>query len=143
MQASAKVMYSIAAYLFVSLIVYTLGVNFIDSNGYLMGPEWVGIVSLLLAFLLAMMLGGYFHLTANKADLLPEDWEEAETEDAAGIYGFFAPSSIWPFAMTMSIAVLGLGVIYLYYWLIVLGAILLVWSTTMLSLQYGLPKEKH
>ena len=45
--------------------------------------------------------------------------------------------------MTGSIALLGLGIIFLYFWLIVLGAACLVASVTGLSLQYGSPKEKH
>ncbi|PZO98561.1 MAG: cytochrome-c oxidase [Corynebacterium urealyticum] len=143
MRATSKVFYSIATYLFVSLNVYVLGVNFVKDDGYLYGPEWVGIVGMILSVVLCIMLGGYLQFTDNRVDVVPEDWEEAETEDGAGILGFFSPSSIWPLAMTGSIAVLGLGVIFLYYWLIALGAVLLVTSVTGLSLQYGLPKEKH
>lgn len=143
MGAGAKVFYSIGAYLLISVVVYVLGVNFVQDDGFRQGPEWAGIVGLSLAFLLALMLGGYLHITDSRTDVLPEDWEEAETEDAAGIYGFFSPSSIWPFMMTMAVAVLGLGVIFLYYWMIALGAAMLLWATTMLSLQYGMPKEKH
>lgn len=143
MRASSKVFYSIAAYLFVAEIVYIFGVNLVKDDGYLYGPEWAGMVGMGLALLLSLMLGGYLHITDSRMDVLPEDWEEAETEDAAGIYGFFSPGSIWPFAMTMSIAVLGLGIIFLYFWMIALGAVMLVGATTMLSLQYGLPKEKH
>lgn len=143
MRVGAKVFYGIAVYIIVSLLVYIFGVNLIQDDGYLYGPEWIGIVGMTLATLLCLMLGGYLHITDNKTDIAPEDWEEAETEDGAGILGFFSPNSIWPFAMTISIIPLGLGVIYLYFWLIALGAVMLVFSTTMLSLQYGLPKEKH
>ena len=143
MRATSKVFYSIATYLFVSLIVYILGVTFVKDDGYLYGPEWVGIVGMLLSIVLCLMLGGYLHFTDNRSDVLPEDWEEAETEDSAGILGFFSPSSIWPLAMTGSIALLGIGVIFLYYWLIALGAACLIAACTGLSLQYGLPKEKH
>ncbi|QPK78528.1 cytochrome c oxidase subunit 4 [Corynebacterium lizhenjunii] len=143
MRAGANVFYGIAIYLLVSELVYIFGVNLVRDDGYLYGPEWVGIVGMGLAILLCVMLGVYLHFTDSRTDLAPEDWEEAETEDGAGILGFFSPGSIWPFAMTMSVAVLGLGVIFLYYWLIVLGAAMLVWSTTKLSLQYGVPKEKH
>ena len=143
MRATSKVFYAIATYLFVSLIVYVIGVNYVKDDGYLYGAEWVGIVGMLLAMLLCIMLGGYLHFTDNRVDVTPEDWEEAETEDGAGILGFFSPSSIWPLCMTGSIAVLGLGIIFLYFWMIILGAVLLVTSVTGLSLQYGLPKEKH
>ena len=143
MRVGALVFYGIFVYLVVSEIVYILAVNFVQDDGYVYGPEWVGIVGMALAALLCLMLAGYLQFTDSRSDIVPEDWEEAETEDGAGILGFFSPGSIWPFAMTMSIAVLGLGVIFLYYWLIIVGAVMLVWSTTMLSLQYGLPKEKH
>ena len=143
MRATSKVFYSIATYLLVSLIVYIFGVTFVKDDGYLYGAEWVGIVGMFLAFLLCMMLGAYLHFTDNRSDVLPEDWEEAETEDAAGILGFFSPGSIWPLAMTGAIALLGLGDIFLYFWLIALGAVCLIAACTGLTLQYGLPKEKH
>ncbi|MFH0410944.1 cytochrome c oxidase subunit 4 [Corynebacterium sp. L4756] len=143
MRASAKTFYSIGAYIFVALLAYVFGTAFMDNDGSMIGPEYVGIVALTLSFLFCLMLGGYFHITSKGIDVLPEDWEEAEVEDAQGIYGFFAPSSIWPFAMTASIAVLGYGIVFFYLWMIALGAVMLLWSTTMLSLQYGLPKEKH
>ena len=143
MRATSKVFYSIATYLFVSLIVYIFGVTLVKDDGYLYGAEWVGIVGMFLAFLLCMMLGAYLHFTDDRSDVLPEDWEEAETEDAAGILGFFSPGSIWPLAMTGAIGLLGLGIIFLYFWLIALGAVCLIAACTGLSLQYGLPKEKH
>lgn len=138
MRATSKVFYSIATYLLVSLIVYIFGVTFVKDDGYLYGAEWVGIVGMFLAFLLCMMLGAYLHFTDDRSDVLPEDWEEAETEDAAGILGFFSPGSIWPLAMTGAIGLLGLGIIFLYFWLIALGAVCLIAACTGLSLQYGL-----
>ena len=89
------------------------------------------------------MLGGYLHFTEKRIDVLPEDWEEAEIADGFGTLGFFSPHSIWPFAMSMAVAVLGFGIVFMHYWLIALGAIFLIYTTVMLNLQYGLPKEKH
>ena len=143
MRATSKVFYSIATYLFVSLVVYVLGVNFVKDDGYLYGPEWAGIVGLTLAFLLCVMLGVYINFTDSRVDVAPEDWEEAETEDGAGILGFFSPGSIWPFAMSMSIGVLGLGIAFWQLWLLAIGAVLLIGTTAMLNLQYGIPREKH
>lgn len=143
MRAGSKVFYAIAAYLGISLIVYVFGTVYVKDDAYLYGAEWAGTVGLLLAFLLAMMLAGYLHFTEARMDILPEDWEEAEVEDKAGIYGFFSPWSIWPFFMSVAIALLGFGIIFMYYWLIALGAAALVFACGGLSLQYGLPKEKH
>ncbi|APT92204.1 cytochrome C oxidase [Corynebacterium phocae] len=143
MRAGSNVFYGIATYLIVAEIVYIFGVNYVRDDGYLYVAEWVGIVSMALAAIMALMLAAYLQLTDSKTDLAPEDWEEAETEDGAGILGFFSPNSIWPLAMTGAIAVLGLGIIYLYYWMIATGAVLLVIAVGGLCLQYGLPKEKH
>lgn len=143
MRPGAKVMFSIAAFLAVMSVVYVMATMRVQDDAYLYGMEWAGGVALILSFVLALMLGAYIQFTTNRMDLLPEDFEEAEVEDAAGTLGFFSPSSIWPFAMSVSIAVLGFGIIFYFFWMIALGAVMLVWACTMLSLQYGLPKEKH
>lgn len=143
MQAGAKTFYSIAAYFFVALLIYLFGTTFMSNDASLMGPEYVGIVAFVLSVLFSLMLAVYLHITSRGMDVLPEDWEEAEVEDAAGIYGFFSPGSIWPFAMAAAIFVLGYGIVFFYIWMIALGAVLLFWTTAMLSLQYGMPKEKH
>ncbi|KAJ8135495.1 hypothetical protein OY671_011292, partial [Metschnikowia pulcherrima] len=127
----------------VSSIVYIFGVTFVKDDGYLYGAEWVGIVGMFLAFSSCMMSGAYLHFTDDRSDVSPEDWEEAETEDSAGILGFFSPSSIWPSAMAGAIGILGLGVIFLYFWSIALGAVCLIAACTGSSSQYGSPKEKH
>ena len=143
MKPSAKTFYSIGAYIFIALLLYAFGTAYMDNDASMGGAEYVGIVALTMSLLLCLMLGGYLHITERGTDVLPEDWEEAEVEDAAGIYGFFSPGSIWPFAMTCAIGILGYGLAFYFLWMIVLGLAMLAWSATMLSLQYGLPKEKH
>ncbi|AEQ06979.1 cytochrome c oxidase subunit 4 [Corynebacterium pseudotuberculosis] len=143
MKATSKIMYSMATFLAVMSVIYVFATMYVRDSGSHPGFEWAGGVSLILATLLTLMLGGYLHFTENRIDILPEDWEEAEVADAAGTLGFFSPNSIWPAAMSGSVAVLGFGVIFLHYWLIAVGAALLIYTTTMLNLQYGMPKEKH
>lgn len=143
MRPGAKVMFSIATFIGVVAVIYTLATMWVQDDAYLYGVEWVGVVALVLSFALALMLGAYIQFSGSKSDFLPEDFEEAEVEDAAGTLGFFSPGSIWPFAMSMSLLVVGFGIAFFYYWMMILGALLLVWSIAMLSLQYGMPKEKH
>lgn len=150
MNASAKIMYGFAAFLGIVAVFYFFATVYVSDAGnmHLEGAgtfnyEWAGGVALFLATLFTLMLGGYLQITDRRADVLPEDWEEAEIADGAGTLGFFSPHSIWPFAMSLAVLVLGLGIIYLYWWLIAFGAVLLIWTTTMLNLQYGMPKEKH
>lgn len=143
MRSGAKIMFSIAAFLGIVALIYIFGTMWLQDDAYLYGVEWAGSFAIVLAFLLAMMLGVYLQFTSNRIDTLPEDWEEAEVEDKAGVLGFFSPGSIWPFAMSVAVGVLGLGIVFMFYWMIALGAIMLIWACTMLSLQYGMPKEKH
>ncbi|WKD58967.1 cytochrome c oxidase subunit 4 [Corynebacterium caspium] len=143
MKSGSRVMYGITMFLFIMVIIYTPATIFVKDDAWIYGIEWAGVVALTLATLLALMLAVYLQFTERRSDILPEDWEEAEIADKAGILGFFSPSSIWPVAMSGAILVLGLGIIYMHYWLIVLGAALLVYTTVRLSMQYGLPREKH
>lgn len=143
MNASAKIMYGLTAFLAVCTVIYFVATAHVHDSGNIVGIEWAGGTALALSVLLCLMLGGYLHFTEKRIDVLPEDWEEAEIADGAGTLGFFSPSSIWPAAMSGAIALLGFGIIFMHYWLIAFGAVCLIYTTTMLNLQYGLPKEKH
>ncbi|PRQ11126.1 cytochrome-c oxidase [Corynebacterium sp. 13CS0277] len=143
MKSSAKIFYGVTVFLGVMTVIYILATKKVSDTGNIEGLEWAGATGLVLATLLTLMLGAYFHFTERRIDILPEDWEEAEIEDGAGMLGFFSPGSIWPFVMTVAVALMGYGIAFMAYWLIVLGAVVLIWSGTMLNLQYGLPREKH
>ncbi|QGU07836.1 Cytochrome c oxidase polypeptide 4 [Corynebacterium occultum] len=143
MNSSAKIMYSLSAFLAVTALIYIFGTTYMQDDSYLRRTEWVGVVGLVLGFGLTTFLGVYFHFTHSRSDVLPEDWEEAEVQDKAGTLGFFSPGSIWPAAMSGAILLLGLGIAFWLYWLIALGALLLIYTAAMMNLQYGIPKEKH
>ncbi|HIW96632.1 MAG TPA: cytochrome c oxidase subunit 4 [Candidatus Corynebacterium gallistercoris] len=143
MTSGAKLFYGVATFLGIATVLYILGTIFLNDAGNLIGLEWAGATGLVMSTLLALMLAGYLHLTDSKTDITPSDWEEAEIEDGAGVLGFFSASSIWPFVMTVSIVVMGAGLAWWHLWLVVFGAVMLIWSATMLNLQYGLPPEKH
>src|SRR5699024_4863446 len=143
MKASAKTFYSIGVCLFIALVLYAMGTAYMDNDASRGGGESVSIVVIVMAVSLSIMLCNYFHIIDLREVRLLEDCVKIEVEDASGIYGFFSPVSIWPFVMSMSIAVLGYGLAFYFLWMIVLGLVLLAWSATMLSLQYGMPKEKH
>lgn len=143
MKSTAKIMYGLATFMLLMTIIYFVATARVADAGSVQGIEWAGGTGLALATGLCLMLGGYFHFTERRMDLLPEDWEEAEVQDKTGMLGFFSPSSIWPATMSGAVAVLGFGIVFMHYWLIAFGAMLLIWSGTMLNLQYGIPKEKH
>lgn len=143
MTSGAKLFYGITVFLAVMLVMYTVGTAFLDESSRLQGVEWAGVAGLTMSTLLALMLAVYLHLTDNKTDISPMDWEEAEIEDGAGVLGFFSASSIWPAAMTGGIALIAYGIAFWHIWLILGGAVVLVWATTKMNLQYSEPPEKH
>ena len=143
MGAGSKVFYAIGTFLALMAVFYMISTAWIGEDAYLYGLEWVGGVGLVLATALCFMLAVYLDITERRMDVVPEDWEEAEVEDGAGVLGFFSPSSIWPFAMSGAVMFLGLGIAFWQLWLVVFGAVFLVWTTTQLNLQYGIPREKH
>lgn len=143
MKSSAKIFYGITVFLVVMAILYILATHHIHDTGSIQGLEWAGATGLVVSSLLTLFLGAYFHITERHADILPSDWEEAEQADGAGELGFFSPFSVWPLAMTGGIAVLGYGIVFMSYWMIVLGAVILVWATIMLNIQYISGPEKH
>lgn len=103
MGIGSKVFYGIGTFLIVMAVFYAFATNFVADDAYQFGYEWAGGVGLILATAFSFMMGGYLHFTESRTDVLPEDWEEAEVEDGAGVLGFFSPSSIWPLAMTGAI----------------------------------------
>ena len=143
MGTGSKVFYAIGTFLALMSVFYILATSWIGEDAYLFGIEWIGSVGLVLAAVFSFMLAGYLNITERRMDIVPEDWEEAEIEDGAGVLGFFSPGSIWPFAMSMSIGVLGLGIAFWQLWLLAIGAVLLIGTTAMLNLQYSIPREKH
>ncbi|RAV34571.1 aa3-type cytochrome oxidase subunit IV [Corynebacterium heidelbergense] len=143
MTSGAKLFYGIATFFGIVTVIYILATIYFKDSGSLVGLEWAGATGLVMAFLLALMLAGYLNLTDSKTDIGPADWEEAEIEDGAGVLGFFSASSIWPFVMTVAIVLMAYGLAFFHIWLVLFGAVILIFGGTMLNLQYGLPPEKH
>lgn len=143
MKSSSKVMYGLTVFLAAMAVIYILGTMYVDDRGSVMGLEWVGATALVLSTALTLMLGVYIHITERRTDVLPEDWEEAEVADKAGTLGFFSPGSIWPAAMSGAVGLLGFGIIFMHYWLILVGALALIYTIAKLNFQYGVPREKH
>ena len=148
MKSAAKLFYGLTVFLGFMAVVYIFGTQYLQDTGNVINEsqgrlEWAGATGLVLAALMTLMLGGYFHFTERRSDTTPADFEEAEIADGAGTLGFFSASSIWPFVMTMGILLMGYGIAFMAYWLIVLGAVILIVSGTKLNTQYITPPEKH
>ena len=94
MGTGSKVFYAIGTFLALMAVFYILATSWIGEDAYLFGIEWIGSVGLVLAAVFSFMLAGYLNITERRMDIVPEDWEEAEIEDGAGVLGFFSPGSV-------------------------------------------------
>ena len=132
MKSAAKLFYGLTVFLGVMTVVYIFGTMYLQDTGSVINEnqgrlEWAGATGLFMSTLLT--------------DITPSDWEEAGFADGAGTLGVFSAASIWPFVMCCALLLLGYGIAFWLYWLIALGAILMIWATTRLNTQYVTPHD--
>ena len=84
--------------------------------------EPIGTTALVLSAGLTGLIGGFFWFVSRRIDARPEDRKDAEIADGAGELGFFSPGSYWPFALAMSVGLMGLALAFFYSWLILIAA---------------------
>lgn len=97
--------------------------------------EVIGTTVIVLTLLFTLMIAGYFRATGRRMDPRPEDRMDAVVADGAGEYGFFAPSSIYPFWAGVVCTMIMLGWIF-GYWLAIIGAGIGIWAVAGWSLQF-------
>jgi hypothetical protein len=132
MRTEYKVFGVVTAFLFLACAVYWWWTA-ADSGG---NPEWVGVIALALSGLLCLMCGWYFWFVARRIDLRPEDRDDADIADGAGEIGFFSPGSYYPFGIALATIVTGVGLVYLFWWLIAAGLIAVLAATAGLLFEY-------
>ncbi|WP_155373220.1 cytochrome c oxidase subunit 4 [Catellatospora vulcania] len=131
MKTEYRLFIGVAGFLIVAAIVYGWWTNL--SLG---GIEWIGTVALVLSFLLCSMCGGYFWFVSRRIDPRPEDRLDAEIADGAGELGFFSPGSYWPFGIALSALIASLGLVFWMWWLIALGILCVLLSTSAMLFEY-------
>jgi hypothetical protein len=98
--------------------------------------EWIGAVALFLSATLCLMCGGYFWFISRRIDPRPEDRDDAEIAEGAGEIGFFSPGSYFPFGIAVSTFVTGIGLAYLAWWLVAVGAVAVLLTTSGMLFEY-------
>jgi hypothetical protein len=63
--------------------------------------------------------------------------------DGAGDVGFFSPGSYWPIGLAASAAIVGIALAFFYVWLMVIGAVLLLFTIGGLVFEYHLRPASH
>jgi hypothetical protein len=126
-----KIFGGVALFLFGAAIVYGFYTH--GETGHL---EWIGTVALILSGLLCSMCGGFFWFVARRIDLRPEDRGDAEVAEGAGEIGFFSPGSYWPFGLALAAAIAGLGLVFVMWWLLAAGLVMVILSACGLLFEY-------
>src|SRR5690348_4835999 len=91
---------------------------------WLLSRDPTGTTALGLSGGLAFIVGYYLLFTARRMEARPEDRPDAEIAEGAGEVGFFAPHSYWPIAAGFAFSLVGMGLIFGTFMLIIgLGAI--------------------
>ena len=117
-------------------LIVAMGVYWWWTDSSMGNVEYVGVVALFLSFVLTTMIGGYFWFVSRRIDPRPEDRDEGEIADGAGEIGFFSPGSYWPFGLALAAVTTGVGLVYLYWWLIAAGIIAVLLATGGLLFEY-------
>jgi hypothetical protein len=98
--------------------------------------EVVGTTALILSAGLAFLIGSYFAFVARRIDPRPEDRSDADIAEGAGEIGFFSPGSYWPVTLAASASITGLGLAFVEWWLVGVGAIAVLFSVGGLLFEY-------
>jgi hypothetical protein len=117
-------------------LIVAMGVYWWWTDSSMGNVEYVGVVALFLSFVLTTMIGGYFWFVSRRIDPRPEDRDEGEIADGAGEIGFFSPGSYWPFGLALAAVTTGVGLVYLYWWLIAAGIIAILLAAGGLLFEY-------
>ena len=133
MKTEYRLFIIVTAFLFLACGVYAWWTAYDSPTNTV---EWIGTIALALSGLLTLMCGGYFWFISRRIDPRPEDREDADMVDGAGEIGFFSPGSYYPFGLALSVLIAGLGLVYLLWWLIALGIVAILVTTSGLLFEY-------
>lgn len=110
-------------------------------SGY---TEWAGTVAIIMTGGLFLIVSQFFQFTARRlSGPRPEDSPDATVEDNPEELGFFSPGSIWPIAVSGSIAFVAVGIIFGYFWFIATAVVVLISAVCGLVFEYYRAPEKH
>lgn len=135
MKIEARLFLLIAGFLWLTAIGYGVWTSLPNSfsHGHV---EPVGVAALILSGGLLAIPGSFFLFVSRRIDARPEDRSDAEIAEAAGDLGFFSPGSYWPVTLAGAAAVVGLGLAFVQFWLVLVGVAFLMFSIGGLLFEY-------
>lgn len=126
------------------LFLYLTPFFFMIAVVYGLWSSWepVGTTGLLLVGGLMGMIGFYLARLANHIAERPEDDEDGEITDGAGVQGVFAPWSWWPLAMASGAAICFLG-LAVGWWLFGIGVVVGIIATVGWVFEFSTGRFSH
>jgi hypothetical protein len=131
LRVEARLFLAVATFFWLLAIAY--GIWSAKTQGHV---EVVGVVGLILSGGLTGIPGGFFWFVSRRIDPRPEDRSDAEIAEAAGELGFFSPGSYWPITLAGAATVVGLGLALVQLWLVIVGALFLLFAIGGLLFEY-------
>lgn len=117
-------------------VVIALFFGIIGIVYWFMAREPAGAAILVFTGGLGFLVAFYLLFTARRVEPLPEDDEEGEIAEGAGVQGFFSPYSWTPLAVGVGSAIIALGVAFLMWWMIILGIVVTVVGSAAMLFEY-------
>lgn len=103
---------------------------------WFLSKEPAGTAALVFTGALGFLVAFYLLFTAKRVEPLPEDDDEGDIAEGAGVQGFYSPHSWWPLPVALGAATIGLGLVFVMWWLIILGVVFTVGATSGLLFEY-------
>lgn len=125
MRTSGRLFFGIAIFFSLTGVVY-----------WFLSHEPAGSAALVFTGALGFLVAFYLLFTARRIEPLPEDDEEGDIAEGAGVQGFYSPHSWWPLAVVGAASCIALGLIFLMWWMILLGVVLTLGSMAGLLFEY-------
>jgi hypothetical protein len=134
MKTEGRIFLYIAAFAFIMAVVYGVWAK-LASTDHTVEP--VGLIGLILTGGLCLIIGTFFEFVARRLEQpRPEDNPHAEVSDGAGEVGFFSPGSYWPIFLALSAAMVGVALAFWLIWLLVVGAIMVLFMVGGFVFEY-------
>jgi hypothetical protein len=130
-RVEARLFLGVATFLWAGAIGY--GIWSAQAQGHV---EVVGVAALILSGGLLGIPGAFFWFVSRRIDPRPEDRSDAEVAEGAGDFGFFSPGSYWPVTLAAAATVIGLGLAFVQFWLVLVGALFLFFAIGGLLFEY-------
>lgn len=120
LKVEAYVFFATASFFTVSGVVYGIWTSQESLMGN--GPEWGGLVALILTGLMLAMIATFLWFGSRRlVQARPEDDSDAEVADGAGDVGFFPAASYWPISLAAAAMLIAIAIAFWLVWMIVMG----------------------